>query len=183
MEYERMTGLQLLNLDERTRRFMLDELDRDVADGSLFLSPRLSERGQASFEQLLRTALGSGTERSLAEELRCHDRMETATRWERPAGAPIVASLPPTAPEALAESEFHRFYVRGLCRRALADGVYTLAIYRARPAEHNGQKADALVGVRMDATSLLEDLRPSPGGAPRRVLPACPDAGLSVRLS
>jgi hypothetical protein len=174
--------LELVNLDARTRRCMLAELDRDVADGGLYLSPRLSDRGRASFERLLRAALTSGTERTLAAALRRDGQMETAARWERPAGAPLVAVLPATAPETLAEGEFHRFYVRGLCRRALDDGIRTLEIYRARPTEQGRLKSDALLGVRMDARSLLEDLRPGPDGTPRRVLPACPDAGLSVRL-
>jgi hypothetical protein len=183
MEDERMTELRLQDLDERTRRFMVEELDRDVERDCLYLSPHLSEIGRASFEQLLRTALRSGTERSLADALRSNARMEVTKRWERRTGAPIVGELPATAPDTLAESEFHRFYVRGLCRRALDEGISTLEIYRARPTEQSRLKSDALVGVRMDATSLLEDLRPCLGGTPRRVLPPCPDAGLSVRLS
>ncbi len=177
-----MTGLQLQHLDECTRRFMLNELEQDVARGGLYLSPRLSDVGRVEYESLLRAALENGTEQSFADELRSHGRMRLAMHWERPDAPPIVGELPRTAPDTLAESEFHRFYARGLCRRALDLGIHALEIYRARPTEQNRNRSEALVGVRIDATSLLEDLRGHPGREPGRVLPSCPDSGLSVRL-
>lgn len=46
-------ALQLDNLDDRTRSYMLEELDVDVANGTLYLSPRLSEIGLRDYEALL----------------------------------------------------------------------------------------------------------------------------------
>ena len=175
-------GLQLENLDDRTRRFMLDELEQDVARGRLYISHRLSETGRADYERLLRSAVERGTDESLADELRSHDRMLLTTKWERAKGGAIVAELPSTAPDVLAEGEFHRFYLRGLCRRALEDGIYALVIYRAKPLTQARVKAEAMIGVRIDAGSLLEDLRSYHGETPPRGLPPCPDVGLSVRL-
>ena len=175
-------GLQLDNLDARTRQLMLDELERDVARGRLYLSHRLSEGGRADYARLLRAAVQSGSDESLADELRSHDRMLLTSRWERARGGPIVAELPASAPDLLAEGEFHRFYLRGLCRRALEDGIHALVIYRAKPVEQARVKAEAMVGVRIDAGSLLEDLRGYRGDVPPRGLPPCPDASLSARL-
>lgn len=175
-------GLEYQNLDDRTRRCMLDELTDDLAAGRLYVDPRLSERGRADYERLLRAAIQRGTEASFADELRAHDRMRQTQQWERSRGGVSTTELPSTTPEVVAESEFHRFYARGLCRRALKEGIYTLVIYRAGAAASPRANSETMVGVRIDAGSLLEDLRTPPGGQPPRGLPQCHDPGLSVRL-
>ena len=171
--------LHLPDLDDRTRRFMLDELEADVAQRCLHLSPYLTEAGRAAYARVLRAALRGGTEASLAAELRRPGRMDTPTGWQQGA---LVRSLPSTAPDALAEAEFHRYYIRGLCRRAIAEGVRTLVIYRAKDGTPSRANTDGMVGVRIDAASLLEDLRTTSGQTPPRVLRGCPDPGMSVRL-
>ena len=55
---EKMT-LQLENLDDRTRHFMLEELKLDVTNGTLYLGSRLSESGRSKYESLLREAIKS----------------------------------------------------------------------------------------------------------------------------
>jgi len=175
-------ALEFPDLDDRTRQFMLEELDRDIAEQSLYLSPHLTGPGRTEYERALRAAILDGGEETLADALRAPGHMEMAAGW-KPKGGPLANGLPSTAPDTLAEAEFHRFYARGLCRRAIADGVYTLVIYRARPAAPARTNAEAMVGVRIDARSLLDDLRSAPGQTPPRMLPASPNSGLSVRLS
>ncbi len=63
-------ALQLANLDERTRQFMLAELEEDLTHGRLFVSPRLSDPGQADWPDLLRSAIQHGDEEALATSLR-----------------------------------------------------------------------------------------------------------------
>ena len=93
----------------------------------------------------------------------------------------VLFALTATA-ALLAEREFHRFYIRGLCCRALDQGVSALVIYRARPATQGRPSSDAMVGVRITVSSLLEDLRVTFRGVPPHGLPQCHDPGLSVRL-
>ena len=38
-------GLSYPNLDDRTRQFMIQELERDIANGTVYISDRLNERG------------------------------------------------------------------------------------------------------------------------------------------
>ena len=57
--------LQYTNLDEKTRPFMVAELERDNAQGTLYLSPRLTANGQNVWLELLREA-ASATRRRLA---------------------------------------------------------------------------------------------------------------------
>jgi hypothetical protein len=175
-------GLQLDNLDHCTRRYMLDELTRDISEGQLYLDPRLTERGRAEYVGLLQVAVQRGAHTSLADDLRSHGRMRLIQEWQRPRGGITVVALPVTAPDALAEGEFHRLYARGLCRRALGAGIRRLVIYRASAATTPRANSDALVGTRIDGGSLLEDLRTPRGVTSPRGLPVCLAAGLSVRL-
>ena len=174
-------ALDLAHLDPCTRRFMLAELEDDLATGTLYRSPELSEEGLRQYAQLLRVAVSTGTVDSFAEALCARDAVRPPSRWQHPrvvgAGEALAA-----ATVRLAEREFHRFYIRGLCRRALDQGVDTLVIYRARPPDPGRAPSDAMIGVRIDARSLLEDLRGSFRSLPPHGLPQCRDPGLSVRL-
>jgi hypothetical protein len=170
--------LNLIDLDAQTRPFMLDELELDVANGMLYLSPRLSSAGSRDYEQLLRKGLAEQDDAWLADILRSSGRMneiENTTQGPR--------RVPRTAPETLAEGEFNRFYARGLSLRAIKEGVSRLVVYRAKAVSNPRPESEALVGGEIDPRSLLSDLRSNPGCAPAFGLPPGPNSGLSVRLS
>ena len=174
-------ALDLANLDPCTRSFMLTELEADLANGTLYFSPQLSEQGQLQYHHLLRAAVTSGTEESFAEALEHLQAVLPPGRWQHPREVGPDEALA-AATGRLAEREFHRFYIRGLCRRALDQGVHALEIYRAKPAENGRAPSDAMVGVRVTASSLLEDLSGEFRSWPPHGLPQCRDPGLSVRL-
>jgi hypothetical protein len=160
---------------------MLAELAADLANGSLYRSPQLSEEGLTYYHCLLRSAILTGTDASFAEALSALGAVRPPTRWQHPREVGPDAALA-DATIRLAEREFHRFYLRGLCCRALDEGRATLVIYRARPTDAGRASADAMIGVRIDAGSLLEDLRGAFRSLPPHGLPQCRDPGLSVRL-
>ena len=174
-------SLVLAHLDPCTRQFMLAELEADLADGTLYCSPQLSEEGLRQYARLLRAAVLTGTDDSFAEELSAREAVRPPSRWQHPREVGPGEALT-AATIRLAEREFHRFYLRGLCRRALDQGVQTLVIYRARPADPGRATSDAMVGVRIAVSSLLEDLRGTFRLLPPHGLPQCNDPGLSVRL-
>lgn len=173
-------SLDLADLDPCTRRFMLAELQADVDDGTLYRSAQLSEDGLLQYEHLLRDAIATGTEQSFAEALRDCQAVKPPIRWQPKGIGPEEALEAVTG--RLAERELHRFYIRGLCCRALDQGVESLEIYRARPPDPGRASSDAMVGVRIAVRSLLEDLRGTFNSWPPHGLPQCRDAGLSVRL-
>jgi hypothetical protein len=82
----------------------------------------------------------------------------------------------------LAERELHWFYIRDLCRLALEQDVATLEFDHARLADAGRTPADAMIGVRIDARSLFEDLRGTFRSLLAHGLPQCRDPGLSVRF-
>jgi len=55
-------ALYFENLDDRTRQLMLDEMEYDIANNQLHISPFLSGQGQRDYANLLREALQSGSD-------------------------------------------------------------------------------------------------------------------------
>ncbi|SRR6266545_472610 len=170
-------ALNLINLDTQTRKFMLDELELDAANGTLYLSPRLSSAGSQDYEQVLREAIVEHDDTWLADALRSSGRMNEI---ENTARGP--KRVPHTAPETLAEGEFNRFYARGLSLRAIEEEVSRLVIYRAKAVSSPRPESEALIETEIDPRSLLSDLRANPGRPPTFGLPPGPNSGLSVRL-
>jgi hypothetical protein len=175
--------LYLENLDDRTRQLMLDELEYDIAHNQLHISPFLSGQGQRDYLELIREAIRSGTDQTLAENLRLHRRINRTQPRRQPKGGYSIASTPENAAEVLAESEFNRYYIRGLARRAIEDGIPELVIYRAKPAKNPRPESEARVETSISPQDLLDDLRAHPGDEPPALgVPSGPNSGLSVRL-
>jgi hypothetical protein len=160
---------------------MLAELDADVEAESLYRSPQLSEAGLCHYHRLLRHAIESGSEASFAATLAALGAVRPPSRWQHPKEVGPAQALA-DATFRLAEREFHRFYIRGLCCRALEQGINLLVIYRARPTDEGHRPADSMIGLRIDVRSLLEDLRGAFRSLPPHGLPQCRDPGLSVRF-
>jgi hypothetical protein len=176
-------ALYLENLDERTRQLMLEEMEYDIANHQLHISPFLSGQGQRDYENLLRDALRSGNDETLAQSLREHRRILRTLPRRNPTGGYSITATAENAAQVLAESEFNRYYIRALARRALEDGIPELVIYRAKPVVNPRPESEARIETAVPAQELLEDLRSHPGDErPALGVPSGPNSGLSVRL-
>jgi hypothetical protein len=176
-------ALYLENLDDRTRQLMLDEMEYDVANNQLHVSPFLSGQGQRDYVNLLREAIQSGDDETLAESLREHRRILRTLPRRNPKGGYSISATPENAAQVLAESEFNRYYIRALARRALEDGITELVIYRAKPVSNPRPVSEALIETTLSPQELLDDLRSHPGDEPPTLgVPSGPNSGLSVRL-
>jgi hypothetical protein len=175
-------GLKLVNLDEKTRRYMRAEIDSDISSSNLYTSPRLNPRGVQAYPNLLREAAEKYDDSWLAERLRRDGLMKTEEERRKPKGGHTIAKVPATAPDTLAEGEFNRFYIRGLCLRAIDDNIPELIIYRAKEVSSPRRESEAKIGERIDPQSLLRDVRTHAGVDTALGLPPGPNSGLSVRL-
>ena len=175
-------GLTYPQLDEATRRLMLEELDLDVREGRLYVSDRLSPTGVHEYPQRLRAAIESGTDESLAATLRQNGRLNSTKQRRKPSGGYTTAKVPVTAADTLAEGEFNRFYVRGLCRRNLQERDGQLVVHRAKAVAQPRPESEALIGTSPDAEKLLSDLRTNIGVEPALGVPKGPNSGLSVQI-
>jgi len=175
-------ALQLDTLDERTRAFMLEEVQRDMDSGSLYISGRLTDNGRTRWAEALHSAIATGDDNSLATELRSAGLISATEQRHKPNGGFSTAKIPVTAAGTLAEGEFNRFYIRGVCRRAIADGIMNVTVYRAKEVERPRAESEAKIGSQVAAQKLLDDLRTSQGIDTALGLPAGPNSGLSVRI-
>ena len=174
--------LHFQNLDDATRRMMLAEFDRDEGSetpGEVYLSPRLSPVGRDAYLRMMRNAILTGTDGSLYEAL-AEPGMLNATESVTRKGKRVTKRVPVNAAQTMAEGEFNRYYIRGLCLRALADGFAVVEVYRARESSRARPASAALIGSEIDAQALLQDLRSHIGMAPE-LLPEV-NSGLTVRM-
>lgn len=175
-------GLNYRNLDDRTRHFIVAEVESDVASARLYISPRLNDEGTRVWPSLLKEAAVSHTDAWLAAETRARRLLKTHEERRKPKGGATVAQVPANAHETLAEGEFNRFYVRGLCLRAIDENIPELVAYRARHSDNPRPESEAIVGRRFAPAALLNDLRSSPGVEPALGVPPGPNSGLSVAI-
>lgn len=176
------TMLELPHLDERTRQLMLNEVEYDIERNQLHISPVLSGQGQRDYPNLLLKAIESGNEETLATHLRLHRRLERAAPRKRTSGGFTIASTPVNAAETLAESEFNRYYIRALCRRAIEDNIPFVVVYRAKPVRTPRPQSEEVVETTIEPGKLLTDLRQHPGEATELGVPGGPNSGISIRL-
>lgn len=175
-------GLSYVNLDDQTRKFMVEEIDIDVANETIYISPWLTDTGRQDWPTLLRSAAENGDDDSLAAELRHGGRIRETAERRKPTGGYTTYRVPVTASHTMAEGEFNRFYVRALCRRAIEDGIDHLIIYRAKDVRNPRPDSEQKIGTAVDPQAVLEDLRTTPGVEPALGLPPGPNSGLTARL-
>jgi hypothetical protein len=175
-------GIDYKNLDEKTREYMLEELEIDIKQGSLYISPRLNSNGQLMWPELLKEAIIGHNDDWLATQLNTRGLMKSSEERRLRSGKITVAKVPASASETLAEGEFNRFYARGLCARAIAEGISEVVVYRGKQVQKPRPESQEMIGRRISPTALLEDLRKSQGVEPALGIPPGPNSGLTVCL-
>lgn len=173
-------GMHYESLDDKVRLYMLEELELDITTTKLYISPRLTEEGVRIWPDLLREAFRNYDDNWLAEQLRSRKLLKK-TEQRRTRKGIVTVKVPRTAPETLAEGEFNRFYIRGLCRAVLADGGTEVEVYRGKEVRNPRMESELMIGRRLPAQQLLEDLRKNLGVEPAFGLPPGPNSGLTVR--
>jgi hypothetical protein len=175
-------GLVYENLDDRTRHLMLDEMNLDVSQNRLMISPYLSGQGVHDYPQLLKDAIENGNDDSLAAALQQQRRLLRSYTRRTPGHGYATVSVPHNAAQIIAEDEFNRYYIRALALRAIETGVHELVVFRAKPVEQPREQSEALLETTLNPNDVLNDLRSHPGETPSLGVPAGPGSGLSVRL-
>lgn len=174
-------GIQYESLDAHVRSEMVRELELDRTNGTLYSSPRLTEAGAQAWPQILRDAFQEHDDTWIASTLRSRGLMRDEEQRRKPKGGFTTARVPYTAPDTLAEGEFNRFYARGLCAHVVASGGTEVEIYRGKSVQNPRPESQVMIGRRLSARDLLNDLRNAQGVEPALGLPPGPNSGLTVR--
>jgi hypothetical protein len=165
-------ALDLKNLDETTRKLMAQEIKADIANGSIYHSVYLRERGIKEWGDLLLEAAQKHDSVWLAQQLIEEKRAFKVKTFTDALGR---KSRKKFSPMNLADSEFNRYYIRAVCLRAIDENAKVVT-YRAKPA----LRPQSPVGVEYDPRVLLDDLR---NQKQTQGVPSNPNSGISVRLS
>ena len=146
------------DLDATTRRYMLDEMRRDIILDEFTLSRRLTEHGDDLFPDLLEEAINLHDEDWLAYQLEYNECIE-AIEPRTVDGIVTMVKVPRNAAQLMAEAAFNAYYMRALCRRALDEGERYVEVYRAKPTATRRRRSALTEGARFLAEHLLTDLR------------------------
>lgn len=168
------------SLDPTTRRYMVAEFDRDLAAGTVIVSERLQPGAIEQYLRFLHEAIKYYDDQWLEERTR--EMLVDFELRRTPSGGTTTAKLPAAAARVLAEGDFNRYYMRGVCARALSEAQTEVEVYRARLSVEPRPESARLEGERISAARLLEELR---AGRPDTLAEATlgkPNSGLSVRL-
>ena len=172
-------------LTEETRAAMLQEFETEECGGSPYRSPRLSEEGLAVFPEAMRNAITAGNEESLEDELLEPDYWRESETYRRAGVLKERRINFGAAARSLANSEFSTWYVRGLTRRLIDEGLDTCQVYRAEEAGEPYRdcplEEGALLGVQEVYDGHRAHYWPTPGNPDALSVPAHPNCHLTIR--
>jgi hypothetical protein len=143
-------------LDDTTRRYMLEEFRAEQlsTDPPPFRPANLTGEGEAAFVEVMERAIQGGDEETLAADLSNPHFWITTQSGIR--GGRVVTSRHRVSELArrFAITDFNIWYIRGLCRRLMDEGVDLCEVYRAAPAYVPRSECRALEGK----TLLVQDV-------------------------
>lgn len=173
-------GIHYENLDVSTRSFMLEE----SALGDHYISPRLTEEGQAQWRNILEEGIKDHNDDWIAGEILHRGYMRMQEQCSRK-GVPYTRKINREhAAQQLAEGEFNRYYIRGLCLRAKSTGADSLVVYRGKAVRTPRPESEAKIGTLISVDVLLSALRSNDFVTIEAAIgvPGGPNSGLTCRL-
>lgn len=168
------------NLDEATRAGMLEAIEEAARTNNVYYSTRFNDAGHKQWLPLLRQAAQEQNEHWLAYQLEANGLMKDFEGAQKPTGGYTIKHVPHTAAETMSEGQFNRFYILGLCKRARAEGIPELVVYRARESADPRPGSQTLVGARLSVEELESQLKETKASFKSPLVK--PNSGLSVRL-
>ena len=148
------------NLDDKTRKYMLEAINDADRIGNIYYSSRFNETGRRDWLGLLKEAAQAHDEKWLAEQVEGNHLMRELEGGRTPRGAYTVRRIPgEAAADTLAEGQFNRFYMLGLSRRARAEGIPALEVYRARETASPRVQSKRLIGKHISVNQVEDQLR------------------------
>ena len=170
-------GLVYYSLDCTVRSCMMEELEQDVDEENLYRSSRLSPLGGMRWLELLMIAAAEHDDQWLAGRVEREGLLNSHYPRRNRDGGVTDVKMPWNAPLTLAEGEFNRLYIRGVCRAVIENNGREVLVYRGKAVRNPRPESLALQGQLLDAASLLSQL----GGAEGANAPfPGPNSGLTV---
>jgi len=122
-------------LDDITRKWMLEEFHIEENSNAPYRSSRLSERGLKIFPKEMEKAIIEGNEESLSKALMNPDYWNPSESYMSKNGIRSRAINPNSAAQFLARTEFIIWFTRGFARRLIEEGETLCQVIRVAPAD------------------------------------------------
>lgn len=168
------------DLDQKTRSFMLEAIEEAEKSGNLYYSTRFNDAGREQWLSLLKQAASEYNEHWLAFQLEARQLLKVFEGARTPLGGYTKRHVPHTASETMAEGQFNRFYILGLCKRARSEGISHLVVYRAKARAVPRLESQALVDTRISVDEAEAQLQEISASFKSQLVQ--PNSGISVKL-
>lgn len=122
-------------LDDITRKWMLEEFLNEEMSCAPYRSSRLSELGLKIFPTEMEKAIIEGNEESLAKALMNPDYWNPSESYKSKDGIRSRAINPTFAAQFLARTEFTTWFTRGFARRLIEEGETLCQVIRIAPSD------------------------------------------------
>jgi len=169
------------NLDDSLRRLMLQAINEAAASNNVYLSTRFNSIGQTNWLRLLKQAAENHNEHWLAFQLETIGAFKATENVRKPSGGYTSKHIPHTASETIADGQFNRFYMLGLCKSASSIGKTHLEVYRAKTRNAPRTSAQTLIGSQIGIAEVESQLKTINSCLKSHLLK--PNSGLSLRIS
>ena len=123
-------------LDEITRKWMLNEYLKEESSSMPYRSNRLTELGGNVFPKEMERAIREGNEESLAKALSESKYWLPSETYERNGKICSRRINPISAAQFLANTEFNTWYTRGFARRLIEEGQEDCQVVRVAQASN-----------------------------------------------
>ncbi len=170
------------DLVEETRKLMVAELEADIASKSLHVNEWVQDEHHDTYIELLKSALQSGTEFDLEQEVRSKGILKERYTWHRPDGRTATVKVPEMAAKNLACGDFNRFYMRAICLKAKSQKQKEATVYRAMKTEHHMLESNSKVGNPVEVDELMKSLKRGESLESYLRLPPGPISGLTIKV-
>jgi hypothetical protein len=168
------------NLDDTTRSSMLQAIEEAEKTNNIYYSTRFNQNGNNQWLPLLKQAAQQFNEHWLAYQLEFNELMKDFESAIKPSGGYTSKHVPHTAAETMAEGQFNRFYILGLCKRARAESITHLEIYRAKERLDPRPESEALIGTLLSIDEIESQLKETKASFKSQLVK--PNSGLCVKL-
>ena len=172
---------RLENLDDATRFSMLEAIEEAQNTGNIYYSTRFNQSGKNEWLPLLKQAAQEFNEHWLAYQLESKKLMKDFEGARTSSDVYTIKHVPHTAAQTIAEGQFNRFYMLGICKRARVEGITHLEIYRAKERSEPRPESQSLIGNQLSIDEIEIQLKEVKASFNSPLIK--PNSGLCVRLS
>ncbi len=168
------------NLNSQTRSFMLEAIEEAEKTSNIYYSTRLNEAGKKQWVPLLKQAASEKNEHWLAFRLEENQLLKSFEGAQKPSGGYSTKYVPNNASLTLAEGQFNRFYILGLCKLARSKGISELIVYRAKTTQSKRSESESIINSKISIDNIETQLKDVNASFQSKLVQ--PNSGISMKL-